>query len=80
PRRTGWVQLQALQGLGFSELKFGVLDLSPEVQAAIGRSQSARPAGGTPSLRTRTRSRSGARARSTSRSWTRSARRRRRAD
>lgn len=42
PRRTGWVQLQALQGLGFSELKFGVLDLSPEVQAAIGRSQSAR--------------------------------------
>lgn len=42
PRRTGWVQLHALRGLGFRELAFGVLDLDPAVQEAIGRSHTPR--------------------------------------
>lgn len=37
PRRTGWVQLELLRGLGFNEVLFGVLDLDPQVQRAIGR-------------------------------------------
>lgn len=42
PRRTGWVQLHALRGLGFRELVFGVLDLDVDVQDAIGRSHTPR--------------------------------------
>lgn len=42
PRRTGWVQLHALRGLGFRELTFGVLDLDATVQDAIGRSHTPR--------------------------------------
>lgn len=41
PRRTGWAQLQALRGLGFRQISFGVLDLDPQVQQAIGRRHSA---------------------------------------
>ncbi len=37
PRRIGWVQLELLRGLGFNEVKFGVLDLDSQVQRAIGR-------------------------------------------
>jgi oxygen-independent coproporphyrinogen-3 oxidase len=37
PRRAGWVQLELLRGLGFGEVQFGVLDLDPQVQRAIGR-------------------------------------------
>lgn len=37
PRRVGWVQLELLRGLGFGEVQFGVLDLDPQVQRAIGR-------------------------------------------
>ena len=40
PRRVGWVQLELLHGLGFSDVQFGVLDLDPLVQRAIGRLQS----------------------------------------
>jgi oxygen-independent coproporphyrinogen-3 oxidase len=40
PRRAGWAQLRLLAGLGFSRVNFGVLDLDPEVQRAIGRRQS----------------------------------------
>jgi len=40
PRRTGWMQLRVLRGLGFRRLAFGVLDLDGTVQAAIGRAQS----------------------------------------
>lgn len=41
PRRSGWVQLELLRGLGFTEVQFGVLDLDPQVQRAIGRIHSA---------------------------------------
>ena len=41
PRRVGWVQLELLRGLGFGEVQFGVLDLDPQVQRAIGRLHSA---------------------------------------
>ncbi len=37
PRRAGWVQLALLHGLGFNEVQFGVFDLDPQVQHAIGR-------------------------------------------
>lgn len=37
PRRSGWMQLQVLRGLGFRQVTFGVLDLDPLVQRAIGR-------------------------------------------
>lgn len=41
PRRTGAGQMDLLRGLGFSEVLFGVFDLAPAVQRAIGRLQSA---------------------------------------
>ncbi len=41
PRQVGWLQLHTLRGLGFRRLAFGVLDLDPVVQAAIGRIHSA---------------------------------------
>ncbi len=37
PRRTSAGQLELLHGLGFKELSFGVQDLNPSVQRAIGR-------------------------------------------
>ena len=40
PRRCGWVQLKQLASLGFRRVNFGVFDLDPSVQAAIGRFQS----------------------------------------
>lgn len=40
PRRCGWVQLNQLAGLGFRRVSFGVFDLDPRVQMAIGRIQS----------------------------------------
>lgn len=40
PRRCGWVQLKQLASLGFRRVNFGVFDLDPAVQAAIGRFQS----------------------------------------
>ena len=40
PRRVGWMQMQLLRSLGFSRVSFGVLDLDPRVQQAIGRRQS----------------------------------------
>lgn len=40
PRRVGEFQLRVLRGLGFRRLTFGVLDLDPAVQRAIGRQQS----------------------------------------
>lgn len=40
PRRASWVQLELLRGLGFGDVQFGVLDLDPQVQRAIGRLQS----------------------------------------
>lgn len=40
PRRVGWMQMQLLRSLGFSRVTFGVLDLDPRVQQAIGRRQS----------------------------------------
>lgn len=39
PRRVGDSQLALLRGFGFRRLTFGVLDLDPDVQAAIGRCQ-----------------------------------------
>lgn len=39
PRRVGDSQLALLRGFGFRRLTFGVLDLDPAVQAAIGRCQ-----------------------------------------
>lgn len=41
PRRVGWVQLELLRGLGFGEVLFGVHELDPQVQRAIGRLHSA---------------------------------------
>lgn len=41
PRRTGAGQMDLLRGLGFNEVLFGVLDLAPAVQRAVGRLQSA---------------------------------------
>ncbi len=41
PRRVGWMQMQLLHSLGFSRVTFGVLDLDPRVQQAIGRRHSA---------------------------------------
>ncbi len=41
PRRSGRVTLRLLRGLGFRHVNFGVLDLDPRVQQAIGRSHSA---------------------------------------
>jgi oxygen-independent coproporphyrinogen-3 oxidase len=41
PRRAGWGQLRLLRGLGFRQVTYGVLDLDPRVQRAIGRLQSA---------------------------------------
>lgn len=41
PRRTGAGQMDLLRGLGFGDVVFGVLDLAPAVQRAIGRMQSA---------------------------------------
>jgi oxygen-independent coproporphyrinogen-3 oxidase len=40
PRRASAGQLELLQGLGFRGISFGVQDLSPSVQRAIGRVQS----------------------------------------
>jgi len=40
PRRSSRLQLQFLKGLGFNRISFGVQDLDPQVQAAIGRVQS----------------------------------------
>lgn len=40
PRRTGWMQMQLLRSLGFTRVNFGVLDLDPRVQQAIGRRHS----------------------------------------
>jgi oxygen-independent coproporphyrinogen-3 oxidase len=40
PRRVSWTQLSLLRSLGFRRLTFGVFDLDPAVQQAIGRSQS----------------------------------------
>jgi oxygen-independent coproporphyrinogen-3 oxidase len=40
PRRVGWMQMQLLRSLGFTRVKFGVLDLDPRVQQAIGRRHS----------------------------------------
>jgi oxygen-independent coproporphyrinogen-3 oxidase len=40
PRRVGWMQMQLLRSLGFSRVTFGVLDLDPRVQQAIGRRHS----------------------------------------
>ena len=40
PRRVGWMQMQLLRSLGFTRVKFGVLDLDPKVQQAIGRRHS----------------------------------------
>lgn len=37
PRRTSWSQMALLHALGFGEVRFGVLDLAPAVQHAIGR-------------------------------------------
>ena len=37
PRLASSLQLELLHGLGFEELRFGVLDLAPAVQRAIGR-------------------------------------------
>jgi oxygen-independent coproporphyrinogen-3 oxidase len=42
PRRASAGQLELLRGLGFNAISFGVQDLSPNVQRAIGRVQSAR--------------------------------------
>ncbi len=41
PRRASAGQLELLHGLGFRGISFGVQDLSPDVQRAIGRVQSA---------------------------------------
>ena len=41
PRRVGWMHLQLLHSLGFSQITYGVLDLDAHVQRAIGRRQSA---------------------------------------
>jgi len=41
PRRASAGQLELLHGLGFRGISFGVQDLSPNVQRAIGRMQSA---------------------------------------
>jgi oxygen-independent coproporphyrinogen-3 oxidase len=41
PRRVGWMHLQLLHSLGFSQVTFGVLDLDGHVQKAIGRRHSA---------------------------------------
>jgi oxygen-independent coproporphyrinogen-3 oxidase len=41
PRRASSAQLALLSGLGFRRISFGVQDLSPSVQRAIGRVQSA---------------------------------------
>lgn len=41
PRRVGWMQMQLLHSLGFTRVNFGVLDLDPRVQQAIGRRHSA---------------------------------------
>jgi len=40
PRRVGWMQMQLLRSLGFTRVTFGVLDLDPRVQQAIGRRHS----------------------------------------
>lgn len=40
PRRADGARLALLRGLGFRAVTFGVLDLDPEVQCAIGRCQS----------------------------------------
>jgi oxygen-independent coproporphyrinogen-3 oxidase len=40
PRRVGWMQMQLLRSLGFTRVNFGVLDLDPRVQQAIGRRHS----------------------------------------
>ncbi len=40
PRRADGARLALLRGLGFRSVTFGVLDLDPEVQCAIGRCQS----------------------------------------
>jgi oxygen-independent coproporphyrinogen III oxidase len=40
PRRADGTRLTLLRGLGFRAVTFGVLDLDPEVQCAIGRCQS----------------------------------------
>jgi oxygen-independent coproporphyrinogen-3 oxidase len=37
PRRVGWMQLRQLRGLGFRQVTYGVHDLDPTVQRAIGR-------------------------------------------
>ena len=41
PRLAGYVQLGVLRGLGFRQVRFGVLDLDETVQRAIGRWHSA---------------------------------------
>jgi len=40
PRRVGWMSLQLMRSLGFSRMRFGVLDLDDRVQQAIGRRHS----------------------------------------
>jgi oxygen-independent coproporphyrinogen III oxidase len=40
PRGVSWTQLQLLRSLGFRRLNFGVFELDPVVQQAIGRGQS----------------------------------------
>lgn len=41
PRRASAAQMDALRALGFTQLRLGLADLDPEVQAAAGRVQSA---------------------------------------
>ena len=41
PRRVGWARLRLLRGLGFDEVRYGVPDLDPTVQLAIGKLHSA---------------------------------------
>jgi oxygen-independent coproporphyrinogen-3 oxidase len=41
PRRASWAQLRLLAGLGLRRITFGVFDLDPAVQQAIGRHHSA---------------------------------------
>lgn len=40
PRQASWAQMQTLQQLGFRRISFGVQDVDPGVQRAIGRLQS----------------------------------------
>lgn len=41
PGRASEAQMQALRGMGFTQLRLGLADLDPQVQAAAGRVQSA---------------------------------------